>query len=133
MGRLWYTGMLRQEKRISTHRFCQIVSKNINPSINNKIHFYYRPRSEGDNALGSVCLLVYPSVCAFTVEPFGLRPPSFALRSTLTLARLDIYYLKVVGQRSKSSAKNRVFNGFYLALKSRSQVNIKFLVRSGRY
>ncbi len=39
---------------------------------------YYRPRSEGDNELGSVRLSVRPSVCpsvnALTAEPFDLRP-----------------------------------------------------------
>ena len=32
--------------------------------------YFYRLRSEGDNALGSVRL----SVCAFTAESFDLRP-----------------------------------------------------------
>ncbi len=39
---------------------------------------HYRPRSEGDNALGSVRpsvrLSVRLSVCALTAEPFDLRP-----------------------------------------------------------
>ncbi len=39
---------------------------------------HYRPRSEGDNVLGSVRpsvrLSVSPSVTALTAEPFDLRP-----------------------------------------------------------
>ncbi len=40
--------------------------------------YHHRPRSEGDNALGSVrlfvCLSVCPFVCALLFEPFDLRP-----------------------------------------------------------
>ena len=49
---------------------------------------------------------VHPSVCALMVEPFDLRPSSFAWRSTLTLARVSML-VKVVGQRS--NAKNNIF------------------------
>ncbi len=35
-----------------------------------KLHSYYRPRSEGDNVLGSV----RPSADTLTAEPFDLRP-----------------------------------------------------------
>ncbi len=82
----------------------------------------YRPRSEGDNALGSVCPPARPFVCALTAEPFDLRPSSFAL----TLARLAMQ-VKVVGQRSRSrsNAKNHVLHGYYLALRSRSMVGVK--------
>ncbi len=68
------------------------ISKCIVAFIANvKLHFY-RPRSERDNALGSVCQThsVCPFVCALTAEPFDLRPSSFAWRSTLTLARLTM-------------------------------------------
>ena len=47
-----------------------------------------RPRSEEDNALGSVRPSVFPFVCALTADPFDLRPSSFAWGSTLTLVRL---------------------------------------------
>ncbi len=36
-------------------------------------NFNYRPRTEGDNALGSVRPSVCPFVCALTVEPFDIR------------------------------------------------------------
>ncbi len=36
--------------------------------------YLYRPRSEGDNVLGSVRLSVRPSVSPLTAEPFDLRP-----------------------------------------------------------
>ena len=65
-------------------------------------------------------LSVHPFVCALMVEPFDLRPPSFAWRSTLTLARLAIK-VKVVGQRSGSNVKSLV----YLALRSRVAVMVK--------
>ncbi len=48
----------------------------------------YRPLSEGDNALGSVCPSVCPFVCALMAEALDLRPSYFAWVSTLTLARL---------------------------------------------
>ena len=38
------------------------------------IPHFYRPRSGGDNALGSVRLSVRLSVCAFLFEPFDLWP-----------------------------------------------------------
>ncbi len=36
-------------------------------------HLYYRPQSEGDNALGSIRPSVRLSVCALAAEPFDLR------------------------------------------------------------
>ncbi len=46
----------------------------------------YRPQSEGDNALRSLCL----SVCALPAEPFDLRSWVLAWGSTLTLARMGL-------------------------------------------
>ena len=40
--------------------------------VNVKFHFY-RPRSEGDNALGSVRPSVCLSVCALTAEPSAAK------------------------------------------------------------
>ena len=38
-----------------------------------QLYYFYRPRSEGDNALGSVRLSVCPSVCnALLLEPFDI-------------------------------------------------------------
>ncbi len=67
---------------------------------------YYRPRSEGDNVLGSVRPSVRlsvrpsvrlsvrpsvrPSVTALTAEPFDLCPWYWVCRLTLTLARLGL-------------------------------------------
>ena len=38
------------------------------------LYFNYRPRSEGDNALGSVHVSVRPFACTLTAELFDLRP-----------------------------------------------------------
>ncbi len=46
------------------------------------------------------------SLNTLTPEPFYLRPWYLVCRSTLTLARSNLY-VKVVGQRSRSNAKNR--------------------------
>ncbi len=83
----------------------------------------YHPRSKGDNALGWVCPSVCPFVCALTIEPFDQWPSSFAWRSTFTLARLAMS-VKVVGQRSRSNAKNHGCTLNYLALRSRSRSKV---------
>ncbi len=64
----------------------------------------YRPRSEGDNVLGSVRPSVCLSVNALTPEPFDLRSWYLVYR----LARLarSSFEVKVVGQRSRSNNKN---------------------------
>ena len=38
------------------------------------IRIHYRPRSEGDNAPGSIRPSVGMSVCALLLQPFDLRP-----------------------------------------------------------
>ncbi len=40
-------------------------------SITFKNIFYYRPRSKGDNRLGSICLSVHLSACALLLEQHG--------------------------------------------------------------
>ncbi len=50
----------------------------------------YRPRSEGDNVLGSIRPSICPSADTLTAEPFDLRPWYFVCRLTLTLARLGL-------------------------------------------
>ena len=45
-----------------------VVIPKVGPSI-----LLYRPRSRGDNAFGSICLPVRPSVCALMPEPFELH------------------------------------------------------------
>ena len=96
--------------------FTSILSDLSNAKVDN-----YRPWSEGDNALGSVLPSVCPFVCA---QSFDLRPSSFAWKSTLTLARLAMK-VKVVGQRSRSRAKNCVFTWllpcFKVRIKGRGQ------------
>ena len=63
-------------------------------------------------------------VCALLFEPFDLRPRFLAWGSTLTLARMGLQ-LKVVGQRSRSNAKNRVLTSqlpcFKLKVKGQGQ------------
>ncbi len=58
--------------------------------------------------LGSVRPFGGPSASTLMPEPSDLQPYYLVCKSTLTLAQLGLE-VKFVGQRSRSSAKNRVF------------------------
>ncbi len=60
-------------------------------------------------------------------ELCDLQPWYLVCRLTLTLVRLELY-LKVVGQMSRSNAKNRILHHCYLASRSMSKVGVKVKV-----
>ena len=63
----------------------------------------------------SVCPCVDLFFCALLLEPLDLGPSYLVLGLTLTSARLGLY-IKVIGQRSRSNAKNRVLHPFHVQL-----------------
>ncbi len=69
-----------------------------------------------------------PSADTLTPELFHLRPSFLAWGSTLTLARMGLW-VKVVDQRSRSNAKNRLLTSLLPCLRSTSASRSKVWVK----